>query len=187
MIREVIVVEGRSDTAAIKRAVEADTIETGGSALSAEVLEQIRLAQERRGVIVFTDPDYPGEQIRKTISRFIPGCKHAFITQDEGRGRRNLGIENANPEVIRKALEKVRTESPDFEEQIPFSDLIEAGLVGGPGSKERRVEVGRRLGIGYTNAGQLHKRLRLLQITREEFLRVVDMLEQKESNNGETG
>lgn len=29
MIKEVIVVEGRDDTVAIKRAVEADTIETG--------------------------------------------------------------------------------------------------------------------------------------------------------------
>lgn len=30
MIKELIVVEGKSDTVAVKRAVEADTIETGG-------------------------------------------------------------------------------------------------------------------------------------------------------------
>ena len=34
MIKEVIVVEGRDDTVAIRRAVEADTIETGGSAIN---------------------------------------------------------------------------------------------------------------------------------------------------------
>jgi hypothetical protein len=33
VIKEVIVVEGKDDTVAIKRAVEADTIETGGSAI----------------------------------------------------------------------------------------------------------------------------------------------------------
>ena len=33
MIKEMIVVEGKDDTAAIRRAVEADTIETGGSAI----------------------------------------------------------------------------------------------------------------------------------------------------------
>ncbi|GGK32008.1 hypothetical protein GCM10010965_26050 [Caldalkalibacillus thermarum] len=63
-IKEVIVVEGRNDTIKVQQAVEADTIETGGSALGAEVVERIRLAQERRGVIILTDPDYPGEAIR---------------------------------------------------------------------------------------------------------------------------
>ena len=63
-IKEVIVVEGRDDTAAIKRAVQADTIETGGSAINAKTIEKIRLAQQKRGVIIFTDPDYQGERIR---------------------------------------------------------------------------------------------------------------------------
>ena len=35
MLKEVIVVEGKSDTAAIRRALEADTIETGGFTLAA--------------------------------------------------------------------------------------------------------------------------------------------------------
>lgn len=49
MIKEVIVVEGRDDTVAVKRAVDADTIETGGSAINARILQRIALAQERRG------------------------------------------------------------------------------------------------------------------------------------------
>ena len=60
MIKEVIVVEGRDDTVAIRRAVEADTIETGGSAINQRILKRIALAQERRGVIVLTDPDHAG-------------------------------------------------------------------------------------------------------------------------------
>ena len=60
MIKEVIVVEGRDDTVAIKRAVEADTIETGGSAINKQILKRIALAQERRGVIILTDPDHAG-------------------------------------------------------------------------------------------------------------------------------
>lgn len=51
-IKEIIVVEGRDDTARIKLAVDADTIETNGSAIGDEVIRQIRLAQETRGVIV---------------------------------------------------------------------------------------------------------------------------------------
>lgn len=51
MIREVIVVEGRDDTVAIKRAVDADTIETGGSAINKHTLRRIALAKERRGLL----------------------------------------------------------------------------------------------------------------------------------------
>ena len=84
-IKEVIVVEGRDDTAAVKRAIQADTIETNGSAIDDEIIEQIRHAAEKRGVIVLTDPDYPGEKIRSIIEKNIPGVKHAFIPQNQAR------------------------------------------------------------------------------------------------------
>ncbi|GEN34580.1 ribonuclease M5 [Aneurinibacillus danicus] len=169
MIKEVIVVEGKSDTVAIKRAVDADTIETGGSAIPKWVIDRIRRAQEKRGVIVFTDPDFQGERIRKIISRAVPGCKHAFIKKEDSQGKRNLGVEYASPEAIRKALAEVRTESESPDEQITMDDMIDAGLVGGAQAKERRTLLGGKLGIGYANAKQLHKRMMILQITREEF------------------
>ena len=81
-IREVIVVEGKDDTAAINRAMPADTIETNGSAINEATIEMIKLAQKNRGVIIFTDPDFPGEKIRKTISQRVPGCMHAFIDKE---------------------------------------------------------------------------------------------------------
>ncbi|MDP4157503.1 MAG: toprim domain-containing protein, partial [Bacillota bacterium] len=60
-LKEIIVVEGKDDTTAIKRAVDADTIETNGSAINKDTIEKIKLAQKTRGVIIFTDPDFPGE------------------------------------------------------------------------------------------------------------------------------
>lgn len=74
-IKEIIVVEGRDDTAKIKSAVDADTIETNGSAIGEDVIKRIRLAQETRGVIILTDPDFPGEKIRKTIAEKVPGLE----------------------------------------------------------------------------------------------------------------
>ncbi|MEW9672667.1 ribonuclease M5 [Ammoniphilus sp. 3BR4] len=177
MIKEIIVVEGRSDTTAIRRAVQADTIETGGSAVSDSVIQRIKLAQEKRGVIIFTDPDYPGERIRKIISQAVPGCKHAFITRDQGRGKRNLGVENASDEVIRQALQEVRTEVQGlYQEQISLQDLVEAGLVGGNMASERRRLLGEHLGIGYANAKQIHKRLNQFQISKREFLAALQAL-----------
>ena len=63
-IQEIIVVEGKDDTKRIQEVVEADTIETIGSAINDEILTRIEHAQEIRGVIVFTYPDFSGEKIR---------------------------------------------------------------------------------------------------------------------------
>lgn len=82
-IKEIIVVEGKDDTTAIQRAVQADTIETNGSAISAETLKRIQHAQEKRGVIVFTDPDYPGRRIRAIIEEHVQGVKHAFYQKQK--------------------------------------------------------------------------------------------------------
>src|SRR5690625_7495196 len=82
-IKEVIVVEGKSDTNKVKQAVEADTIETNGSAINQATLQLIKHAQEKRGVIIFTDPDYPGERIRHVINQAVPSCKHAFLPKKE--------------------------------------------------------------------------------------------------------
>jgi ribonuclease M5 len=176
-IKEVIVVEGRDDTAAIKRAVHADTIETGGSAINEATIRKIRLAQEKRGVIIFTDPDYQGERIRKIISRQVPGCKHAFIKQHEGLKKGDIGVENASPEVIIRALSEVRTEMVEQAGEVTFADMVAYRLTSGPDSKERRLRLGEKLGIGYANAKQLLHRLNAFQISRAEFIEAANSLD----------
>ena len=98
-IKEVIVVEGKDDTKQVQRAVLADTFETNGSALSKKALEQIKKLQQSRGVIVFTDPDFNGERLRKLIDQNVPGVKHAFIRRDQGvptEAHGSLGVEHAS-------------------------------------------------------------------------------------------
>ncbi|MCF6139580.1 ribonuclease M5 [Pseudalkalibacillus berkeleyi] len=171
-IKEIIVVEGKSDTIAVKRALDADTIETNGSEISASTIERIRLAQERRGVIVFTDPDYPGERIRRIIRESVPGCKHAFLPKLEAIALNNkgLGIEHASDESIQNALQSARKDATDEEtELISWQDLVNAGLVGGSDAKARREKLGLYLKLGYSNGKQLHKRLKMFRISRDEF------------------
>ena len=79
MIRQVIVVEGKSDIARVKQAVEADIIATGGFALRSAVIEDIRTAYKKRGIIILTDPDGPGERIRARLTSLFPEALHAFV------------------------------------------------------------------------------------------------------------
>src|SRR5699024_11871717 len=109
-IKEIIVIEGKDDSTKVKQAYDANTIETNGSAINENTLAQIKHAQEKRGVIIFTDPDYPGTRIRHIINDAVPGCKHAFLTRDQAQSKKahaSLGIEHASIQTIREALEAV--------------------------------------------------------------------------------
>lgn len=183
-IKEVIVVEGKDDTTAIKRAVEADTIETNGSAISKETLMKIQHAQNKRGVIVFTDPDYPGRRIRAIIEEHVPNVKHAFLAKEKtiAKNGKGLGIEHAKDEDIRSALANVYTPrtSEDEESIIPLDILVEGKLIGYPNSKERRTRLGELLKIGYTNGKQLQKRLSVFQISRQQLEEAILQLDMED-------
>ena len=170
-IQEVIVVEGKDDTANLKRFYEVDTYETRGSAISDDDLERIEKLHDLRGVIVFTDPDYNGERIRKIIMQAIPTVKNAFLQRDEARPQsktkgRSLGIEHASFEDLEKALAGVRGYYDDEHNfDITKSDLMRLGLLMGSDSRKRREYLGDKLRIGYCNGKQLLKRLNLFGIS----------------------
>ena len=103
-IREVIVVEGKNDTNVLRQYFDCETIETHGTSLDAQTLELIRLTQARRGVIIFTDPDHPGEYIRRRINEAVPGCKNAFIEKDKAKTPKKVGVEHASRTDLEEAL-----------------------------------------------------------------------------------
>ncbi|HJB23309.1 MAG TPA: ribonuclease M5 [Candidatus Jeotgalibaca pullicola] len=175
-IKEIIVVEGRDDTKKVQLAVNADTIETNGSAIDEEILKQIEKAQKIRGVIVLTDPDFPGGKIREIIIQRIPGVKHAFIRKEDCQSPKggSLGIEHASEEVIRSALEKVQTPYFETDQNDLSVFFMELGLLGKPKSSEYRKQLGDYLGIGHTNGKQFVKRIRMFQITQEEILAAME-------------
>lgn len=180
-IKEIIVVEGRDDTTRVQWAVNADTIETNGSEISKETIERIRKAQELRGVIIFTDPDFPGEKIRKIISQAVPGCKHAFLARKDAITKKGLGVEHASKEAIRKALESVYEEqTEEYICEVTQEDVLRAGLIGLPQSNKRREKLGVLLKIGYVNGKQLLKRIKMFQITKQQFDEAVSKLDKEE-------
>ena len=169
-IPEVIVVEGKDDTANLKRYYEVDTYETRGSAINQDDLERIATLQELRGVIVFTDPDYNGERIRKIIMQEIPQAKHAFLNRGEAVPKsktkgRSLGVEHASFEDLEKALfGLVGSYEDEHFFDITRSDLMRLGLLMGSDSRKRREYLGEALRIGYCNGKQLLKRLELFGV-----------------------
>lgn len=169
MIKEVIVVEGKDDITAVKAAIDAEVIATNGFGYKKEFIKTLKSLSERRGIIILTDPDYAGEQIRRDLSAKIKNAKHAFLPQGKALKKGDIGVENATKEDIIRAISKARPEK--VEKVIIFTkeDLIENGLSGGEGSRSKREKLCDFLGIGYTNSKQLLNRLNSFGITKEEF------------------
>lgn len=180
-IKEVIVVEGRDDT---RRLIEVfgvgnvDTIETNGSAINDYVLKLIQKAHQKRGVIVFTDPDFSGEKIRKIITQYVPTIKHAFLPKSKAlpnsrkmkRKGKSVGVEHALDEDIREAISRVRTVEIVHNQQVITKQyLIKKGLIGLSNSNQLRRQLCDKLNIGQVNGKQLEKRLNLFNISEREI------------------
>lgn len=183
MIKEVIVVEGRDDVAAVKRAVEAEVIAVGGFGINSKVISKIKEAQERQGVIVLTDPDFAGEKIRKIISKRVQGIKHAYISREEGSKEGDIGVENASPEAIIDALNKAHCETKEKREEFTMQDMYFFRLTGNEEASARRARLGKLLGIGYGNGAAFVSRLNNFGISKEEFVQAIKKIDNIESGD----
>ena len=156
-IKEAIVVEGRYDKNTLSQLVDAVIIETGGFGVfnNKELTALLRRLAAERGLIVLTDSDGAGFVIRSHIKGAIDPAlvKHAYIPDVAGKERRKrapgkegkLGVEGMRPEVLEAVLRRAgatilgEDDGQAFlREPITKADLMEWGLTGGTGSRERR-------------------------------------------------
>ncbi|NLB20839.1 MAG: ribonuclease M5 [Clostridium sp.] len=174
MIKEVIVVEGKDDICAVKKAVDAEVIAVNGYGINKATMDKIMEAEKRTGVIILTDPDFAGERIRRMISKRVPFAKHAYIMREDGNKEGNIGVENASPEVIVRALALAKAVEEERVIEFTQKDLSEFKLSGHSDSKRRRQIIGSKLGIGYGNSASFLSKLNSFKITREEFLQAIE-------------
>lgn len=180
MIREVIVVEGKDDIAAVKSALDCQVVATGGFAFGQDFLEELRAMEARQGVIIFTDPDYEGKRIRRRLTQALKEPKQAFLPQDRALRGEDIGVENASKEAIREAILRARPLAQEAKETFTMADLRKSGLVGGKKSRVLRERVCDLLGIGHCNGKQVLGRLNHFQISREDFQEALEKARREE-------
>ena len=189
-IREAIVVEGRYDKNTLSQIVDAPILETSGFGIFKDKKQMALLRQvaEKRGLIVFTDPDGAGFVIRNHIKSAIPArfLKHAYIPDVMGKESRKrapgkegkLGVEGMRPEVIIDALRKagatVEGENCPASRGITKQDLVELGLSGGTNSAEKRLVLLKKLDLPeHMSANAMLQALNLLY-DLEELAKLID-------------
>lgn len=153
-IKEAILVEGRYDKQRLESVVDGLILETEGFRIfrDQEKRELIRQLAQRRGIVILTDSDAAGFQIRGHIKNIVGNrgrVYNAYIPDILGKERRKakpskegkLGVEGMDPALLREILAGLPLEGG---ERAPQGELItklhflQDGLTGGVGSREKR-------------------------------------------------
>jgi len=182
-IKQAIIVEGKYDKIKLSSLVKAVILQTNGFGIykNPELLELIRYYAKTTGILILTDSDRAGFQIRNYIKGAVPEgtIKNIYIPDVFGKERRKvkpsaegkLGVEGIDAEILREAFRKagVLTEEKEISEPITKADLFSAGLTGMPNSAEKRRAFQRALNLPSNLSATALLEVLNSMMTREEF------------------
>ena len=169
-LNALIVVEGVKDVQKLTPLVDADFVTTNGSALSLTTIEYIRQVKASgKEVIVFTDPDFPGEKIRQSLEQAIPGLTHAFVEKKFAISHGKVGVAEATQSAILTALSVKLTPQLRTVGTLTIQDLASLGFVGDHRGRQLRDKTNAHFHLGPCNVKTMLKRLNVLGIEYDEL------------------
>lgn len=158
-VRQPIIVEGKYDKIKLESIIDGLIITTDGFRIykDKEKIELIRAFAEKDGVVILTDSDGAGFQIRNHLKGCIKDGKiyNVYIPDIFGKERRKekpskegkLGVEGINTDILLKAFSDagIFSEESKQEEWLNKADMMDDGLIGGEGSTELRKKLCKNL------------------------------------------
>lgn len=154
-IKEAVIVEGRYDKIKLSNLLDTLIIETNGFSVfkDKKKLAFIRKLANERGVIVITDSDHSGFQIRNYISSALPKdkVKHIYIPDIYGKEKRKkepskegkLGVEGIDDKILLNLFEKanISAQTVDNKDLITSVDMFTLSLSGTPNAKQNKKKL----------------------------------------------
>ena len=192
-----VIVEGRYDKSALSAVMEGTVIPVGGFAIFNDRQKQefLRRVAGERGVILLTDSDGGGRQIRSFLLGILPKEKvhQLFIPRVPGKERRKkhpsragvLGVEGMDDKTLRRLLAPFAdgAEAP-VSRPVTKTDLYVAGLSGPPDAVARRAALCRRFSLPEDmTANGLLEALNLL-VGYEAFCAAVEQIDGENAGQG---
>lgn len=170
-MRPVIVVEGTSDVNRLQNIIDCDFVITNGSALCIDTLNYLKELKKTREIIVFTDPDTPGNIIRSKIDNYLGGVKHCYVKKEYAIKGKKVGVCECEEEEIIRALKKTINYKVENKTQntITSNDLLNLKLTGSNDSQIRRDYISLKLPLGKVNAKTFLKRINQLNVSYKDL------------------
>ena len=185
---KVIVVEGKYDAIRLANIVDAAILRTEGFGVfnDKEKQDLLRTLAEKRGLILLTDSDAAGMQIRNFVRSIVPAeqITDVYVPDIYGKEKRKakaskegkLGVEGIPDDILRDALQKagVGDVSPSAEtlserREITQIDFYRDGLSGGPNAREKRLQLQKALGLPERMTGKQLLRIINMMVSYDEY------------------
>lgn len=174
---KIIVVEGIHDASRIKELYPNQIIYTSnGSEINKATLSLLIKLEEDYDIVLFFDPDFQGERIRKQIASNLKQPYHAFIDKKTAinKQKNKIGVEHASLDVIEAALKDLKLEEKTTKSDCDLFFLYEYKLIGHKNSKELRKTVTDVFNIGYANGKTLLNKLKQFNINKKDVIEVLN-------------
>lgn len=155
-----VIVEGKYDRLRLDSVIDAEILTTDGFGIfkQAEKQRLFRRLAEKTPIIVLTDSDGAGKVIRSRIAGMIPPERliQLYIPRVAGTEKRKktpsaegtLGVEGMERDLLRDLFAPYAAgQAPRAENPVSKTDFYLDGLTGQAGSRARRNELARRLGL----------------------------------------
>ncbi len=165
----VLVVEGRQDEQFIRSFLDVECVITNGTAVPRETIDYLKSIQNKKTIVVLTDPDYPGMKIRQEIAKFVDKFVNVYIDKADAMKKGKVGVAESSKEVVLEALKHYSTSFLREKGEIDLSTFIALKLSGFPDSKRRREFISKHFHLGYNNAKSLMFKLNANKISKKEL------------------
>lgn len=169
-INGIVIVEGKTDTVKLKSLFDVQTIETNGSEISKKTINLILKVEQKNNIILFLDPDGPGEMIRKKIVNHLtrPFFQCFIKKTDINKDSKKIGVAEAKNTAILDAFQNycVFEKNKQTLSQIEYDELL-------LNTKQKREWFCNYLKISYANNKQLLKILNMLGYTKLQMIEIL--------------
>ena len=173
-IDELIVVEGKSDISFLSSFLNADFYQVNGSAVNEKDIAFLKEINKKRGIIVLTDPDFPGQKIRNYLNQNIEGLKNGFVRKSLSIKHNKVGVAESTKDEVLNGLNNLVTFKNVETPSIFMEDLINLGLSGQEDSKSLRNKVCEHFNIGWCNTKTFLKYVNMLGLTYKELEELIN-------------
>ena len=190
-IKEAVIVEGKYDKIKLSNILDTFIVETNGFQIYKDKArrEFIKRLANERGIIILTDSDHSGFQLRSYISMGIPKekIKHLYIPDVYGKEKRKtepskegkLGVEGIDDKILINLFQTSDVEFTEAENKTPITnyDLFAAGISGGANAKEKRKKLLKKLNLPeFLSTNSLLTYLNS-SISKDEFMKIMNTLD----------
>ncbi len=192
-VKQPVIVEGKYDKIKLESVIDGLILTTDGFRIykDKEKTALIRAFAEKVGVIILTDSDGAGFQIRNHLKGCIKNGKiyNVYIPDIFGKEKRKdkpskegkLGVEGIDTEILLSAFEKagIFSENEGEAQWLTRADMLDDGLIGLPDSSQLRKRLTSELKLPerLSTAALMEVLNRLY--TRESYEAVLNKIKEK--------